>query len=94
MREHRVGERGIAIGDLEPDAVALLEHVGAGQHLDVELIDLARTERLRIGVGVERPQRVERPKSFSRCEALSQPFDTVVKAGCTPFARAASSCGC
>ena len=23
MREHRVGERGIAVGDLEPDAVAL-----------------------------------------------------------------------
>src|SRR5436190_1235229 len=38
-----------------PPAMALLEHVGDRQHLDVELINLAGRERLRIGVGVERP---------------------------------------
>ena len=53
MGEDRVGQRGVAVGDFEPDAVALLEHVGDRQHLDVEAVDFSGLERLRIGVGVE-----------------------------------------
>jgi hypothetical protein len=41
MREHAIGRRRIAVGELKPDAMAFLEHVGDRQHLDVELVDLA-----------------------------------------------------
>ena len=41
MRENAVGCRQIAIGELEADAVALLEYIRDRQHLDVELVDLA-----------------------------------------------------
>ena len=53
MRENAVGCRRIAIGELEADAVALLEYVSDRQHLDVERVDLAGCERLRIGVCVD-----------------------------------------
>src|SRR5208283_5437176 len=58
MREYAVGRRRVAIGEFKPDAVVLLENVSDRQHLDVELIDFAGLERLRIGVGVERPLRL------------------------------------
>ena len=54
--KNRVGQRRVAVGDLQPDAMAALEHICGWQHLDVEAVDFSRREGLRIGVGVERTQ--------------------------------------
>src|ERR1700704_5965115 len=42
--------------NLQPDTMTLLEQIRDGQHLDVEPVDFAGHQRLRIGVGVERTQ--------------------------------------
>jgi hypothetical protein len=52
--KYRVRQRRIAVDDLQPNAVPLLEAVSAGHDLDLIAIDLAGDDRLRINTGIER----------------------------------------
>jgi len=47
MRPQDVGRGGVAVGDLQADAVALVEAVGVGLDADLELVDLPGLERSR-----------------------------------------------
>src|SRR5437016_4453224 len=46
MRPKHIGDRRVAVHDLQADAVALLELEGVRLDADVETIDLARLQRL------------------------------------------------
>ena len=57
VTKNRVGRRGIAVYDLEADAMPRLEPVGTGHDFDVESVDLAWINRLGAAMRVERTMR-------------------------------------